>query len=350
MAIVFMEGFDTYNGTGGAGTTSVGAAIRWSGNYFLSTGRFGGQCIASSGSPTAGVTNAWAPIGNTYTASTVGVAVLISSTPSAARPFLSFSQGSALSYGAQFHLRVNTDLSISAYRNATVLGTTATNVITPTAWQYIEVEFVISDTVGSINVYVSGTSVLSLSNINNKNQAASGYNFLYLSSGDNSGLSSGTWSYYDDIYITDSATRLGEQRIVTLNANGDSSPSQWTSSNVGAAAYTMIDEVLCNADTDYVYAGTVDYRAMFAMGDLPTTPDVIKGVQLGAYTRKTDTGLRTVNLQYEGTGTSTYTSAQFTLGSSYTRQLDILGTNPLTSTTWTGSDINAMKVGVKVAS
>ena len=354
MAVVFVEGFDMYNGVGNTTASAVGVSARWNaGNTALTTGRFGGQAfIVPSGSNSS--RGAVVTLPATYTSGAIGFAVYLPSLSgggSGQNAALAVLGLNSLTPGIDFYSRGQ--LFISSYIAGGVqVGTfttpdmiNATGVLTAGTWAYIELEFVISDTVGTLNLYINGTLAGSASGQDTKYLAGAGFNQIGLGPGNYMGLSSG--AYFDDLYVTDTPTRLGEQRVVTTYVDADSSNISW-SPNTGTTLYTRINETLCDGDTSYVYAGTLNADAVFGVQDLPVVPIGVNAVQIGSFTRKTDTGLRTVALQYQTPTGVQYNSSDYTLGSSYGRQINLLPTNPATGSPWTASEINAMKIGVKV--
>lgn len=348
MAVVFVEGFDMYNGVGGSSSTSVGLASRWTVNSpgingaQMTTGRFGGQAVSVANNTGSNPINTTLP--GSYTAGTIGVAIYLNTTLATnAWPIFAVGQGSVARSSAQVYITGNADGSINVYRGGgtlTLLGTTAAGILASFTWQYIEMEYVISSTVGSVSLYVSGSNVLTLSGINTQGLATNTVSAIYLE-----GQNGRTW--FDDLYVTDTAARLGEQRVVTTYPDADVTNSNWTA-NSGSVLYSRINETTCDGDTTYIYAGTVNATSTFGVQDLPVVPNNVKAVQISTFGRKSDTGYRTTQLQYINAGGSVASSSDYVLQGSYTRQIYLNQNNPFTSSPWTASEINAMKVGVKV--
>lgn len=354
MAVVFLEGFDTYNGLGAATTTSVGMAIRWTisdaGNFGLTsaiTPYASGQAFRYSTGSLSKTAISSIP---TISAGTIGFAFQLTSLPTGLFDVVTFFVGSAGAANRQFSIGFNT---VAQLYVGTGTGTMSTAIYTTpdpvplAAWNYLECEFTISNTVGTINFYINGGLFASATGLDTQTQATTAMNTVMLGTYSSSGF--GSTVYMDDMYITDTATRLGEQRIITVVPASDSTPSQWTASNGAAAPYTMVDEALCNADTDYVYNGTLGDRAVFNMASTGATPLSVGAVQIGAYSRKTDTGTRGIQLQYVDSGGTAYNSAETLLSAGYTRQLYLTDTNPATATAWTPAEANSLKAGVRLS-
>ena len=346
MAVILVEGFDAYNGTGSSTATSVGLQSRWLVNGdapgSMVAGRFGGQALRYTFS--GNTQGAFIPV-SPSSAGSVGVAVRPVEYPrdTTRGQLVGFSSGTVGARQLGIILTLNGALAVIA---GSTLYTTADGIIPLAQWSYIEAEFLLSDTVGYVNLYVNGASVGSVSNVDTKAQTSSTFDwFLINNRNDNPDYTTD----YDDVYLTNTATRLGEQRVVTVVPTSDGTPSQWAASGGVVPPYTMVDEVLCNADVDYIFDGTVNDRAVFNMASTGATPVSVSAVQIGTFSRKTDTGTRAIQLQYVDSGGTAYDSASQTLGSNYIRQVSLLETNPATATAWTPAEANTLKTGVKVS-
>ena len=348
MAVVFVEGFDTYNGTGNT-LTAPGVLTRWSGSGLTpATGRFGGQSVYGNNPNRV----AMAQLPGTYTSGCIGTALFVTGGNGgpasyglfgvAATPYSSVN---AMGGQGQFYITMDSGPNICVYRGTTLLATSPTT-ITTNVWHYVEVEFVISDTVGEVRVYLdnNSTPIINLSGIDTKYQTENGFSYIGLS-----GFSVSV-GYMDDMYITDTPNRLGEQRVLTTYVDADSTPSEWSTSAGGSTApYTMLDETLCDGDTTYIYSGVAGRAAVFSTQNPSVVPTSVNAVQVGGYARKTDTGVRGVQLQYVDGAGSTFNSSEFTLSGGYVRQISLYGTNPGTGLPWTAAELNAMRIGVRVS-
>ena len=354
MAVILVEGFDAYNGTGTSTATTVGVRSRWSVPDVTYTGsmvagRFGGQAWrqAYSGGLQGGSISV-----SSASQGSVGVAIYVevAASNNTACQLVGFYSGGAGNTQRQFGIVLTTTGALAVFTGSanagTVLYTTGPNVAPTGRWTYIEAEFLISDTVGYVNLYANGALVGSVSNVDTKTLASGTFDTFVI----NNPADNPTYSVsYDDIYVTDTPTRLGEQRVVTVVPTSDGTPSQWAASGGAVPPYTMVDEVLCNADVDYIFDGTVNDRAVFNMASTGATPVSVSAVQIGTFTRKTDTGTRAIQLQYVDSGGTAYDSASQTLGTNYGRQVSVLTNNPATATAWTPAEANALKTGVKVS-
>lgn len=352
MAVIFVDGFDAYNGITNITASAIGLFSRWtsvSGQvspFSMVTGRFGGQGIRSNtGFSISANKTLSVPVTGANTG-TVGFAFNASRNDTVV--IFALYQGTVGSFAtnAQLSIQLTLNGTLQVLRGATVLFTTADTYNTG-VWNYIELEFFIADTGGFANLYVNGALAGSISGADTRNVAATDtYNFIGIG-GDTNG-SEAIFSY-DDLYLTNTATRLGEQRVVTVVPTSDGTPSQWAASGGAVAPFTMVDEVLCNGDVDYIFDGTINDQAVFNMASTGATPLSVSAVQIGTFTRKTDTGTRAIQLQYVDSGGTAYDSASQTLGTNYIRQVSLLENNPATATAWTPAEANALKTGVKVS-
>lgn len=338
MTVVAVEGFDMYNGITNT-STNVGLRSRWTSPFnsnSLQAGRLGGQSARFENYPDYRWAN-YMPLPATYTSGCVGFAIYPEQAGSTTFPFFS--------YGAAFYISMDGIGAIRVQRTSSASIATSTTLVPTLAWSYLEVEFVISETVGEIRVYLNDdpTPIIDVSGVNTS--AVAPGPFLIFS-----GNASTYSCRFDDIYVTDTPNRLGEQRVITNYVNGDASPSDWQSSTIGAAPYTMIDETLCDGDTTYVYASNIGARSVYAVGNLSVAPTTINAVQISSFARKSDAGSRSIELQYETPASTVYSSDTYALatGGTYSKQLYLMPLNPDTNAEWTANAVNDIKVGLEV--
>lgn len=341
MAVILVEGFDTYNGIG----ANTGMASKWTvnGSPSLTTGRFSGQCAQSNNSNTS----TWSrSLGASYSSFSVGFALRYTAFPGTGNYVCTLDSSGTYQVG----ITVSSTGTISASRMSSrtaagaVLGTSASAVIALNTWHYVEIECVISDTVGVFNVYVDGASVLSLSSQDTRNGTPTTVDTISFGGGLNTSNSNGT-AQIDDLYVTDSATKLGERRVETLYPTSD--VAQGFARSTGATNYTLVDEAQVNGDTDYVQGSSVGDVDTYGLGDLSSTPSAISAVNVVAYAEKTDAASRSIALQVKS-GATTSDGSNYALAASYGRFDRLLTTDPNTSAAWTASAVNALQGGPKV--
>ena len=244
----------------------------------------------------------------------------------------------------QVTVSATTNGVIFATRDVTNLGSSAINAVLINTWHAIAIEVVISDTVGRVTVYIDGASVLNLTGQDTANGAVLTCNQLLIGS-----ASGGTSTFYlDDLYITDSATRLtNHPRIETLVPNADGTPLNWVRST-GTLNYATIDE-LPVATVDFNSASVVGDADEMGLTDLSVTPTSIEEVCIVMYASKTDATARTL---FPGvkSGATTSDGTAVTLNATGIRYERPLATDPNTAAAWTTANVNALLVRPKVAS
>ena len=340
MAITLIDGFDLYNGTG----VNTGLQSKWflagATNFIsMTTGRFGGQCVSYTGA----ASNA-GNMSRTFTASSAvcyGVAFRSVNAPAANTPVLLGLENSGT---VQVGWRMTTTGAIEVLRAGTSLGASAAGVISINTWHFIETEVVISDTVGRVTIFVDGTQVLNLTNVDTRNGTPTTVDSLRF------GYAQGALNAYnyqlDDLYVTDTATRLGERRVETLRPNADTAQKDFTRS-AGADNFALVDDTTSNGDTDYIQGSTVGNLDRYTTAGLSTTPSAIDAVQLTAFALKTDATTRNIAL-HARSGSTDSDGSNYALAASYTKFDRILETDPATSAAWTITGINSLQFGPKV--
>lgn len=345
MAVIFMEGFDMYNGVG----TGTGLQSKWTltttSDVAMTTGRFSGQAMRVTQAGASG--NPRVTFASNYTSIGCGFAYKTDTLPTGNTVInmLALLNGTTFTFG----LRCTSTGAIEASRATsgtgfTALGTSTPSVIVANTWHYIECGVTISDTVGTVTVKVDGATVLSLTG-QDTNNAVTNVNTLQLGYTSNSGQAN---INYDDLYVVDSATTLGERRIETTVPSADTATKNWTP-NSGTANFSRVNETLVDGDTSYVQASTVGTRDLYSMGALSSTPSVIDAVQVVSFAEKTDATTRTIYNSVQSAGTDSDGSA-FSLSASYNRFDRLMETDPNGGGAWTASRVNGLLIGPKVAS
>lgn len=345
MAVVAIDGFDSYNGGG----VSPGVQARWNatGNALtLATGRFGGQGLVHAAAST-GYGKLFLP--SAYASTTFGCAIkatTFQTTAGSVKPIwiLWGSSGTVTQVG----ILINMNGAIEAYRQTsttagTLLGTSANNVVILNTWHYMEVETTISDTVGVVNVYIDGVSVLALTGQDTRNGSPTTVDTL--SYGQHVGNTGAGVTVMDDLYVTDSATKLGERRVETLVPTADTATAAWTPST-GTSHFAMVDELPANT-TDYNSASVVGNTDRYTSAGLSSTPTTIDAVDVVAYALKTDATARSIALQVKS-GATTSDGSNYALATSVTQNRRLLTTDPNTAAAWAAAAVNALEFGAKV--
>lgn len=326
MAILWMDGLDTYS-------SSADLALRYpADSVTLSTtgGRFnggfgGGMTVAlphTTGALIVG--GAFGPYNQQYSC-------------------LRLYNSTAGAGTAELTLQYNTT-TLRLYRGSTV-GTLLATATVPTVsgvWHHVEVKALIADSGGSCEVRVDGVTVINYSGDTRASSTGT------------AGLDGVQWSAYsgaiggwDDIYALDTSGSvandwLNDCRINTLAPTSDAAV-QFTRST-GASNYLTVDEGRMNSDTDYVQSATVGHIDRFGYADLAAAAVTVHGVQVVTWCKKTDATARTMrNILVSGATTSN--GASFALTTSYLPMVTTLTLNPDGSVAWTPTTVNAATAG-----
>lgn len=336
MAVVLMDGFDYY---AAAEATIAG----WSGPMTtVSAGRYGGQA-ARMGGVTNNITKTFPVAGATFS---VAARIRFATTTVGSTSFPLF----ALLEGTTNHINVIAstagDGKISAYRGTTLLGTSASVVLTLNVWHWINVIGVIHDTTGSVRILVDGAEVLTLTAQDTRNAGTTGLaTSLQISRNNNNDNRD-----YDDLIVRDDSTAIPDHRIATLVPSGNGNSSQFTGSDGNSTDnYLLVDEVPHNSDTDYVESSTAGQIDTYAMGNLPAGAATVLAVQERLVARKTDAGARAGRTVIRSGGAN-YEGADIALADTYVSYGTLRLTDPATAATWTVANVNALEAGAKVQS
>jgi len=245
-------------------------------------------------------------------------------------------------------LAVTTTGAIAAYRGdvgttGTLLGT-STVALTAAAWHHVEFKVLASQTVGTIDVYVNGASVLALTGLDTV--SGSNVEFSQVSTGAYDDTTSGTGNftcYWKDQVDWDTAGTVNNDVMGTcyvgrFTVNSDAS-FNWTAST-GATGYNLIDET-GPSDADYISAdATPPAASTFGLENLPAEVTSVRGIVLLGRMKKSDGGDCNVQMSLVDAGTPT-NGADRAITTAYTYWKDILETNTGTGVAFTPTEFNS---------
>lgn len=268
----------------------------------------------------------------------------------------------------QCQLVLNSDGTLSVARSSSrsfatgkpltnVLGTTSAAILYGSTFFHIKWKVVISDSVGTVDVWINGINVLSLTGKDTKATSNTSWNESVLgqifvpqvgTAGMNNNSNSVNWDYDD--FTTWDANYTGYDLIGQAchaeagnGANTDFTPS--TGSDHGA----LVDEAT-DADDDSTYnsssvVGDID---TYTIEDVPTTA-IIRAVQSVDVTRKTDPGDRTIANVFRIGGID-YVGSDLAPSETYFHLLTPYSLSPATGVEFTAAEFNAMEAGEKITS
>jgi len=341
MAVRATEGFDMYNGI----QARIGLQSRWTPNQTsegptMVTGRFGGQAVQLNTLASFGTQTLWAlmfPTGPSALA--LGFAFEATTTSDLGRILEVQNSSLASLCGVGFNA-IGQMIVYNGAGGTTLATSTAAGLIPASTWVYIELEIVLSASAGSINAYINGQEVISVSGVNTGAGPAFVLQAVCLAA-NNSQTFANT---YDDIYTTDVATKLGEQRIETLRPASNSSV-QWTPSS--GSNYADVNGTTVSGTT-YVSTATVGNLDLYGIASLSETPSSISAVNVVSFAEKTDAGLRAITNTMVS-GSTEQDGAEIYLSGSFGRNDSVQITNPATGSPWTATGVNALLIGPKLA-
>jgi len=337
-----IEGFDVYPNIN---STSAGLQARWLsvGNYGamgLTTGRFGGQALVSGPSS--------------------------SGSPAVAYPLTIENEGdSGVALGFAFNLQISvTQQRIATLRTGGATGTdvcgiavnnsqqpyifgssvstplaTASLALSTGSWHYFElVANLVSS--GSLTLYVDGVEACTYSGA--LTNTVDSLVFGTFTPSSSAGL-----GYFDDVYSTASATRLGERRVETLYPDAAGADSGWTP--LSGANYANVNSTINNNGSTYVSTSTANEQDLYEIGPLSGQPSIIDAVQVRVSCAKSDSAshVLTTSLQSDG---NLVQGSNFAIAGTYLYDLDIHTLDPNGSIAWTYAAVNACQIGQKLVS
>jgi hypothetical protein len=335
-----LESFDRYADTGTIGRMNA----VWSTNYGFVAGRyFGGRAVSFEGSGNNG-SQVYTYINEKIHKWTIGCAIkpdtrswnsmLVATGPNG---------GITLGYGDNGRLEaVRGTYGNFYYNGSDLLGTgIMANAIISGVWQYVEFQVtqVAGQNTGDIKAWVNGELALELYGVAiNRSGGFDGFGLSRRALAGNAA--------YDDFYVREGPTKLGEIKIESIVPVG-------TVSNtfpilVGAAdAHSAVNENPVNGDTSYIAGSDVGNGARFTMGDMTAAPEAIQAVQVRAYARKDETAYRSIKNAIK-VNAAEQKGAEHVLGTGYKFYRDIFPLNPETGAAWTQAAVDAMVCGVDI--
>ena len=265
MSLLFADSFDHYPGTG---------AGKW---YWGGGGAIVTSPVRTGTRAMGGGSNGPAYYPGTLTHFIVGVGVCFGSAPSATH-YASFTDNSGGDSNVNLYLSAAADGSLGlgcswgygAYGSDTHWGSTAAGVIADfTAYNYIELEYLVAVSGGIIKLWVDGILRCSVSGNTVGANSSARVQLITLNT-NKSGVC------YDDFYLLDCTTTPnttpfgGGTKIIAIAPNADSSPLQWTPS-VGGDHFSL-ENTLPYDTSKYVSSNAVGQIDQYlqSLGAIPS--------------------------------------------------------------------------------
>jgi hypothetical protein len=162
---------------------------------------------------------------------------------------------------------------------------------------------------------------------------------------------------FDDIYILDNQGTvnnnfLGDSVIVGLLPDGEGNQNDFTPST-GIDNSALVDDASASpSETDYVSSDTNTHQDWYTYGDLPATGlGAIRAVSVISDAAMETVGNRTLKPKFRAVSTTEGDGANFVVqGTSVLSHPVIMEVDPVTTTTWTQSEIDGGEFGIEVVS
>lgn len=334
MAVILTEGFDLYSNSFGfnrrAGLLSSGSA---STQFYRVTGRFGGGAVSVNGYPGSMVM----PGPSTVSAAAMGCAFrrLSSSNGTIIMTFFN---------GIVPVVSVYTDLDgfVMVVRGdapgANLLGKATRRPISSTVFAYVECEVVRHATAGQVRVWIDNDQVLNLTGLNTGASDFNGYGMSGTGSLSNGQL----YGVWDDLYVCDTAERLGPARIETLSPTSD--VTREFVPNTGANNYSRVAEQPTDLDSSFVSTATDLATDGYRFSTLLTNPLKIHSVAAVLVARTDDVTPRIIR-SVTKSGANTANGPQDILTADYQRTQAIMPNAIGGTTPWTKAAVDALISG-----
>jgi hypothetical protein len=349
MALLWIEGFESFGTSNG--TAPVGLQQKYDNgvadsSFSVQAGRISGQSMR--------LPNGTAILGkdlNKAGSSTLimgfGLHVDALTNPVQLIHFMdsagSFHQGGLelLANGTWKYYRGGTIASVG-----TLLGTSSGSAVTAGVWCYVEIKVKFHSSTGTVDIWVDGVNVLSLTGQNTQqssNAFATGFNIVGAGAMNDH-------TQYDDIYVLDDTgsvnnARLGPRVVKMIVPASDAGTNQFTTDSGSNHWDRLTDNP--RDTTSYVEDDTTGHKELVGMGSLNLA--TVAGIQLNSVVAVTGNTIRTVkNTLHTSGGTDSDDSGRTVADSNYQTHSRVVETNPETSALWNQTQINAAQFGVKV--
>jgi len=238
-------------------------------------------------------------------------------------------------------------------RGGAVDETSAANVIKANTWQHIEFKVLLHESAGTYEVRVNQVNVLSDSGVDTQSGLAT-IGKLELSGALYSG-----YMCYDDMFILDGSGGKNDDfrrdcRVDTLLSNGagtytDFAPSagaNWENvddpDGLGGIGGGDID-----SDTTHNESKTVGHKDTYNLDNIVALGTTIYGVAANSCVRKTDAGIKYFK-QLTKAGATEDLSAEIAATDNFQIYQKPMDVNPDDSAAWEEADVNALESGVEL--
>lgn len=361
MALLWMDGFDTYGTTESDMLLGLYASLPSSSLFWqldATQVRTGSYAMKWGGSPSSGVTTMRRAFGAEKTRVGVGFATYRVGLPEDSDQCLLF-DFSDHNNDRQLRVSLGADGRLNVYSMdvtaGTLIGASDPGAISGGAWNHIEAAVTCHASTGSVEIRVNGVTVVDLSGVDTDPQATGDLSFW--GAGKWGSASGGNREYYlDDLFAWDDTGDanndfIGDVKVYTLLPDADTAQADWTLS-AGSDGYALIDEVPQDGDTTYLETSGNGDESDFDFPSLPAEVSAVIGLQAVSVARKTDAGAANLvqSLISSEVGSppaaATQDGATHALTTSYSYYADTFDVDPATGAAWTPTAVNGVSLGL----
>jgi len=354
MALILMEGFDTFGANGVQITSEVKDTYSMhdpSYNFYARPGRVAGLSAQwSSTSPDAILT--MVPNAAPHATYIVGFGYYLphaSGVPDTGTAFALRQKGHYESIvGVGFHVASDGTVSAVTGDGSTVIVSSSAGIIQNQTWHYIEMKVYCHPSAGTVDIMVDDSTVAS----------GTGLDTDYATVGSSPVFEGVCWRgqnnllqyqpRIDDLYVCDGSGSinndfLGDCVVRPLYPTSDAGTNDWTPST-GVNHYAVVDDQYWNDETDYLDTDTDADKEMFGFGTISTGDDII-GITLHSTNRRLSPSSGTLQHIYESNASEQGESGLILGVTTIRGNYSISETNPDTLSPWTEAEINAGTFG-----
>lgn len=236
----------------------------------------------------------------------------------------------------------NTQQLLVGRGDSTILAT-STAIVSVGAWMYLEFLTTIHPSAGLAEARINGSVAVTFSG-NTRNTANSQATTVRFGHQNVSLTRTSDNSNWDDLYVRDDTTYLGDCVVAGLAPTGAGASGQWFPTPSGTN-WAAVDEAPANDLTDYVLSTTAGHRDLYAVGDVPPSPPlVVHGVRTLHCAQKSDAGARSFAPVVQSGATSAVGTPR-ALSTSWAYYSQLYANDPATAAAWTVAAVNAAAIG-----
>lgn len=344
MALRWIEGFETDQGQ--TDLERKYAVASNSSAWSTTTGLRLGTALRSSGTTAELRTKALvAAVGNTWTMGfrfRGNTNITVGDHPGGMTLF----SGSGDQLEFRFSSPTDNTMVVKVYRGATLLGTSERFFADD--WYYLEFQAVVrTATNGSFSVKVDGVTVLTVSGVNTANQGTDGADRVRALLR----ITNGT-SDWDDWYIRDDSTFLGDTVIQGILPTSDGNRTEWTP-DTGSTNFDRVDDAAGSpSDSDKVTADTPGLTDLYGYANLTFagTSTTIHGLQVNTSAFMGTSGTRTLRPKFRQSTTEADGTNFVVPNTTPNGYSEVFAVDPTDSAAWTKAKVDAIEIGVEVVS